>query len=266
MGQQEMSVGTYLTNLASNLVLSSGENTSITSSISTLSSRLDGWFGSRVNERFQFGSNTRGTILPRKADSKSDVDYMVVFDTSDGRKKPQTYLDRLKRFAENKYSTSDIKQSHPTLVLSLNHISFELVPAVNEYGYQIPSPAKSYMEWMSTDPTATNQALQDKNKSESYQIKPLVRLVKYWNATNSHPFVSFSLETSVVGKFFYGCSSLKDYFYQYWEGFSCSYDTAKYIKDKVDLAKKRVAKAKEYEEGGYPTLAEAEIKKVVPEL
>lgn len=74
-----MSVNTHLADLASNLVLSDSEKSSISASITTLESRLDAYFGSNITERFQFGSNTRGTILPRKADSNSDIDYMVVF-------------------------------------------------------------------------------------------------------------------------------------------------------------------------------------------
>ncbi len=261
-----MSVNTHLTDLASNLVLSDSEKSSISASITTLESRLDAYFGSNITERFQFGSNTRGTILPRKADSNSDIDYMVVFDTSDGQKKPQAYLDRLKKFSETKYSTSEISQSNPTIVLSLNHTKFELVPALNNYGYQIPSPASSWTEWIFTDPKAANQAIQDKNKAESYQIKPLVRLIKYWNATQGHPFTSFSIEQYIVGKYFWSCTVLKDYFYNFWSDFSCSYDTAQYIKDKVERAKRYAAQAKQYEDNNMPFSAEDEIKKIVPIL
>jgi Second Messenger Oligonucleotide or Dinucleotide Synthetase domain len=261
-----MSVNTHLTDLASSLVLSSTEEASISTSINTLSSRLQSHFGNTITSQLQFGSSTRGTILPRKADSGSDVDYMVVFSTSDGKMKPQTYLDRLKRFAETKYSTSEIKQSHPTVVLSLNHIAFELVPAVYEYGYQIPSPASSWTDWISTDPSGTNQKLQDKNKSENFQIKPLVRLIKYWNATKGHPYTSFSLEQYIVSKYFWSCSALKDYFYSFWEGFNYNFDTAQYVKDYVDSAKSHAAKAKELEQNNMPASAEAEIKKIVPSL
>lgn len=261
-----MSVNSHLLSLASDLVLSEQEKSSISTSISTLSSRLASYFGSDVTSKFQFGSSTRGTILPRKADSNSDIDYMIVFDTSDGQKKPQTYLDRLKRFAEAKYSTSEISQSNPTIVLSLNHIRFELVPAIYNYGYQIPSPASSWTEWTSTDPTGTNNALQDKNKAENYQIKPLVRLLKYWNARKGHPFRSFELEQYIVGKNFWSCSALKDYFYNLWSGFNCTHDTAQYIKDMVESAKAHARKAKEYEDDGMPATAESEIKKIVPAL
>jgi hypothetical protein len=262
-----MSVNTHLTKIASELVLSSEEDSSISTSITTLTTRMDSYFGTNIKERFQFGSSVRGTILPRKVDSSSDIDFMVVFDTIDGKKKPQTYLDRLRKFAESKYTSSEIKQSHPTVVLSLNHISFELVPAVVEYSfYQIPSPATSYSEWIATDPNGANQALQTKNKDNNFLIKPLVRLVKYWNAKNGFPYSSYSLEQYIVGKFFYPNALVKDLFYQFWSGFNYSYDTAKWIKDKVDLAKTRTANAKQYEAAGLTEIAETEIKKVIPTL
>lgn len=261
-----MTVNTHLTGLASDLVLTTSETTSIQTSINTLSIRLNAYFGGGITSHVQFGSSTRGTILPRKADSKSDIDYMIVFDTSDEVKKPQTYLDRLRKFAEVKYSTSEVVQSHPTIVLSLNHIRFELVPATYNYGYQIPSPASTWSEWIRTDPDGINQSLIDKNKTENYQIKPLVRLVKYWNATQGHPFSSYELEQLIIQKYYWSCTALKDYFYLFWTDFNCTYDTPQYIKDKVVRAKRYAAKAKEYEDDGMPYSAEGEIQKIVPSL
>jgi len=148
--------------------------------------------------------------LPRQADNNSDIDYMVVFDISVYEaRKPQTYLDRLRRFTETKYSSSEVFQSRPTIVLSLKHIKFELVPAIYNYGYQIPSPASSWVEWMNTDPMGANKSIQDKNKAENYLIKPLVRLVKYWNACHGYPFSSFLIEQYIVGKYFWSCSTIK---------------------------------------------------------
>lgn len=191
---------------------------------------------------------------------------MVSFDISNGKNKPQTYLDRLRKFANSKYKTSEIKQSHPTVVLSLNHINFELVPAVFEYGYQIPSPSSSYLDWIPTDPNGTNQSLQDKNKNNNYFIKPLVRLVKYWNAKNGYPYASFELEQYVVQQYYYPTTALKDLFYQFWSGIGYSYSTAQWVKDRVDLAKKRTANAQAYETNNQPGSAEIEIKKVIPVL
>jgi predicted nucleotidyltransferase len=262
-----MSVNSHLTQLASNLVLSENEKSGITTSINTLSSRLNSHFAGNISNQFQFGSSIRGTMLPRKADNNSDIDYMVVFNTSINEMTPQTYLNHLRRFAETKYSTSEIFPSHPTIVLSLNHIKFELVPAIKtHYGYQIPSPTTAWSKWMDTNPTGTNQSIQDKNKAENFHIKPLIRLIKYWNAIQGYPFTSFSIEQLIVGKYFGSCLMFKDYFYAFWSGFSCSYDTPQYIKDKVERAKTYAMNAQKYENDNMPACAESEIRKIVPIL
>jgi hypothetical protein len=265
-----MSVNSHLTSLSSSLVLSSQEKESIKTSIGTLYRRLNEHFGSTITKQLQFGSSTRDTILPRKVDANSDIDYMVVFDTSSGQYQPQTYLDRLKRFTEAKYSTSERSQSHPTIVLSLNHIKFELVPAIQSsiysQSYSIPSPASDWMQWITANPSQINQQLQTKNTACNSQIKPLVRLVKYWNAKNGYPFRSFELETYIINQSFWNCISLKDYFYQFWNGFSCQYGTAQYIKDKVDRAKRIIAETKNHETKELPATAELHIQALLPPL
>jgi predicted nucleotidyltransferase len=261
-----MSVNTYLTSLASALVLEDTEKANIDTSISTIRSRITSHFGVSIVEQFKFGSSTRGTILPRKADEHSDIDYMVVFDTHSGTYKPQTYLDQLRKFAERYYSTSEIHQSHPTIVLELNHIRFELVPSIRDMWshYQIPSPASGWSEWLVTDPNGFNQKLTDVNTRNNYQIKPTVRLVKYWNTLNGHHFSSYDLENFVVGLNFWNCNQLKDYFYIFWDNISCTPDTAQYVKDKVQRAKDRISTIRQYERQGYDSLAESEMAKLLP--
>ena len=76
-----MSVNSYLCLLASELVLSGNEKNSITTSIETLKRRLGSYFAQEeIKDNFIFGSYTRFTILPRKFDDESDIDFMIVFD------------------------------------------------------------------------------------------------------------------------------------------------------------------------------------------
>ena len=131
-------------------------------------------------------------------DANSDVDYMIVI--ADSSFRPHTYLDRLRRFVECYYSRSEISQSNPTIVLSLNHFRFELVPAIDDWisGLQIPAKASDFQNWVETDPTGFNQELTKANKSHDYLIKPLIRVVKYWNSKNGYPFDSYLLEQDIV--------------------------------------------------------------------
>ncbi|WP_411685014.1 SMODS domain-containing nucleotidyltransferase [Aeromonas caviae] len=265
-----MSVNTYLSTLSSNLVLSSTENENIKKSINTLSKYLNWHFDSNdLHEHFQFGSSTRGTILPRSADSGSDVDYMVVFKNPNGYK-PQTLLKYLKEFMEKYYSRSEIYQSSPTMVLELNHIKFELVPAVKDgWGnLSIPAPATDFLEWTSTDPVGFNSKLTQANVENSYRLKPLVRLLKYWNRNKlKGHYPSFLLEKSIVERYnYFYKSSLKEYVYDFIEVLYADFNDSQTFKDRLEYAKNVVKTCKAYELSAYPGLAETEIKKLFPEL
>lgn len=257
----EMSVLSYLQKRSSDAVLSGTEKTSITTSISTLQSRLNSYFGSALSTHFKFGSSTRDTILPRSMDARSDIDYMVVF--AEGGYKPQTYLDRLKRFVEAKYQTSELYQSSPTMVLELNHIRFELVPALKGYysGYQIPDGANG---WQSTDPNDFNERLSTKNAAEGYHLKPVIRLAKYWNAKNGYVFDSYGLEKWIVEQWYFLCSNQRDYLFAIFEKLALPTDT-QWRKDKVQRGKDIVSEVKRLEAAEMPFTAEAEVKKLIPE-
>lgn len=267
-----MSVNSYLTTLANSAIIRESEKLSIQRSIATLHTRLNNYFDDDVRRHFIFGSYSRGTILPRGMDSRSDIDYMVVFDDSSYR--PQTYLDRLRRFVEYYYNRSEIAQSNPTIALSLNHIRFELVPATDDwfYGLRIPANASSYNDWISTNPTDFNDQLVSANQSHSNLIKPLVRLVKYWNAQNGYVYESYELEKMVIGCGFWGnifllnTYQLKDYFYDFIESLNLEWNAAQWRKDKVQRAQTITADVKAHERSGYEASAEQKLKKLLPPL
>lgn len=256
-----MSVITYLQARASAAVLSGEEEKSINTSITTLRTRLTSHFGSGLSEQFRFGSSTRGTILPRSMDEHSDIDYMVVF--SDGGYTPQTYLDRVKKFSETYYASSDIKQSSPSVVLQLNHINFDLVPALKqEYsGYRIPNGPGA---WQDTNPNDFNATLTEKNGKELSMIKPTIRLVKYWNACSGFVYDSFGLEKYIVGLYYFGVMNQRDYLFTVFDNLTLSWDQSQGRKDKLARAKEIVAKVRQLERDEMPASAEVEIKKLIP--
>lgn len=257
--------------LADTAYLRDTERDNINRSISTLQSRLNIYFFGELTEHFIFGSYTRGTILPRSMDEQSDVDYIVVF--KDNNFKPQTYLDKLKNFVERYYSRSEISQSNPTIVLTLNHIKFELVPAIGTlfYGLQIPAKRADLNDWISTDPNDINQTLSDTNKANKNLIKPMIRIVKYWNAKNNYPFASFELEKMLAERSYIIVSlmtsgQLQDYFFDAIESLSLDWGASQYKKNALNRAKKIVQDTKYNLEQGWEYSAEDEIKKLLPEL
>lgn len=195
-------------------------------------------------------------------DAHSDIDYMVVF--KEGGHQPQAYLDRLKRFVEAKYQTSEVYQSSPTIVLELNHIKFELVPALANVwsgSYQIPAGSTT---WQNTNPNEFNAALTAKNQAESYLLKPAIRLAKFWNAQNGYVFDSYGFEKWIVDQSFWSCNSVRDYLFAVFTKLGVPTNT-QWRKEKVERAKKIVEQVKKYEADNMPATAEAEVKKLIPE-
>lgn len=257
-----MSVLSYLQKRASDGVLSGDEKMSINTSISTLKTRLGYHFTTGLKEHFRFGSSTRDTILPRPMDEHSDIDYMIVF--SESGYAPQTYLDRLRRFVSAYYSTSEVKQSSPSIVLQLNHIKFDLVPALAELwsGYQIPDGSG---DWQSTNPNDFNQRLETVNKANLYLLKPTIRLAKFWNATSGYVFDSYAFEKWMVNQSYYSAINQRDYLLTVFDVLSTNGITEQWRRDKLERAKQIVAKVREHEKNEMPYSAEAEVKKLIPE-
>lgn len=265
-----MSINSYLIDLASELVLSSIEKSNIETSIETLSRRLNTYFNNEeLYKHFQFGSSTRGTILPRKADSTSDIDYMVVFKNPNNYK-PDTLFGYLKKFMEKYYSTSEIYRDSPTMVLELNHIKFELVPAKQDYFGNLSIPSKSNLltEWMSTDPTGFNKKLTDANIWNNSKLKPVIRLMKYWNrAKLKGHYSSYALEEWIVNRYqFFSKNSVREYVYDIIEALSYSWEDSQTFKNNLDFSKEVIKKCKYYESNDMPQTALSEIKKLFPEM
>ena len=263
-----MSVNSYLRNIARNLYISrSGdEYDSIERSVAVIKRRLNSHFSDRMQNGIQFGSSTRGTMLPRATDSHSDVDYMVIFKNENGYK-PQTLMMWLRRFAEKYYSQSEIRRSHPTVVLELNHIMFDLVPAYRNmfWQLQIPAPPSNFEEWTRTSPKSFNDELVEVNKENDYKIKPTIRLVKYWNAQNDHVYESYKLEKNVCRAFYIFKNSKWDYFKKAMESLSAS-ELPKYKRRRVESAQRRIKEITSELDSGNSFKAKSKLQRLLPKL
>jgi hypothetical protein len=190
---------------------------------------------------------------------------------SDSGLQPQSYLDRLRRFTEIKYARSEVAQSHPTVVLELNHIRFELVPAVRNWfsDLQIPGKGSGYQSWQDTDPNGFNQTLSSANQANGNLIKPLIRAMKYWNATAKYPFESYALEQHIAGQGygFFGLLAsrqLADYFIQAANSLMADWSAPQWKQDAVSRLKQLASLAQSQERSGNSIQAEATINRLLP--
>ena len=254
-----MSVNSYLEALAKKAIVRDDEKEGIEKSIETIVQRLKNYDNDKnyigrncIDKCFIFGSYKRGTIISREFDDNSDIDIMIIFgkklkDSYDftytnGMKKPQTYLDYLKNFANEKYPTSLCKQSHPAIVLELNHIKFELVPTISIFGnYKIPNKQNSYQDWMQTNPNDLDGRL-----SNNQNLRRLVRIAKIWNAKQGYIYLSYELEKWITQQYFYG--NLAEHFYRFCELLPINCDLPQWKIDKINTFKSKAKKAKELDD------------------
>ena len=258
-----MSVLLYLTNLSSQLVLSTEERISIGVSLGFLKTKLSNWsHSSDIQEQAVFGSYDRDTILPRKYDEGSDVDYMIVF-KNPNQLQPETFRTWLKKFAEDKYSRSEIYLDYPTTVLKLSHIKFELVPAIKPiWGtYMIPDNTTIFSKWQSTNPFTLKNTITEANKI-NHNVRPLIRLMKYWNALNRKPYASYELEEKIANMPFWYSKNLEECFYFFVEALMADYSMSQANKNAVNKLKNHARQAQYYKHMGLNGLAENEIKTI----
>ena len=203
-----VTVNYILQKLASELFIryDSSERKYIEDKLKNFKSTLKDYFGKEVIEVLLFGSFKRDTILPRKFDENSDIDILVIFDQSKTEFTPETYRNQLRRFAGLKYFNSRVVKDHPSIVLEMQNIKFDLVPCRKYTGYfskslQIPDKSGS---WMDTNPIEFNDQLTKANNKYNSIVKPIIRLLKCWNAYEDYPYLPFELEQVITNMSFSG--------------------------------------------------------------
>lgn len=93
----------------------------------------------------------------------------------------------------------------------------------------------------------------------------MIRPVKYWNACNGYVYESFGLEQDLVVQLYFFCTNLKDYLFSAIGGLS-TWGLSQTKTNKVKQAKDIVDQVKEFERMDMPVQAEAEIKKLIPDI
>ncbi len=196
---------------------SSIEGLKIHNSVNYLTTNLASYFGTNLRIVKKFGSYTRGTILPRAYDKYSDIDLMVVFNREDHKNVTLGSLrQHLIKFAKARYSSSISFRDQPVVVMELGHIRYDLVPTIiTSYGN---TWATTYIPqddnyWQSTDPDGFNGILTAANVRYGSLVKPIIRLMKAWNAKVDYPLRSFVLEQEIAAMNFSGDNYESGFFY-----------------------------------------------------
>jgi predicted nucleotidyltransferase len=263
----DIGLNNHLKRISSELFIkySGEERLKVDKSVNNIIDKLDEYFDDEIDESILFGSYTRDTILPRRFDPNSDIDLLIQFNTEDYNKlKPESYRSQLKKIAEDNYPYSIVVKDHPSIVLELNHIKFDLVPAIFDKGIfydTIEIPDKNG-GWMETEPSKFNNDLTKGNTRYNSIVKPIIRLIKYWNASHGYPYFTFELETAIADMDF--CNDNLESGFLFAIKKLSGYDLPEWAVNKVDVLKSDAKWIKEYLEREEISKAKKILERILP--
>jgi len=232
-----ISIDPILTSLANEkyrINTASPEAKKIDASVKHLKNNLSSYFDEALVEVIEFGSYKRDTILPKVIDPLRDVDLMVIFDHSNLKFNPITYRKHIQEFSDFYYPNSSSFKSKPTVVLEFNHLSYDLVPAHIDsdfFGDRVFYIPENDTDWIETDPHGFLGKINKKDENNKYLIKPVIRLLKAWNAKVGYPVSSFELEKEIVGITYYFLDTLEEYFFDVIDSLDATSNKIKALKE-----------------------------------
>jgi hypothetical protein len=175
-----------------------------------LRSELDsGKMANRIVESYLSGSYARDTAIA----PLDDVDVIFLIDPRYWQSElasvlgikpsPQQVLDTFANAIRYRYPNSSIFFQRRSIRLDLSHLSIDAVPALDAGGGKILIGDADKDEWIVSAPKIHESNSSYVNKARKGLFKPLVKVLKFWNAQlpSTAQFKSFAIETIAVRLF-----------------------------------------------------------------
>ena len=158
---------------------------------------------------FTIGSYRRGTIIrpERDIDLLAPLSYATYKDRFDNDSRAFLYFVREK--LNQRYPQTKVSSRELAVLLDFTIIRADVVPAFrrNGGGFLIPNGKKG---WTPTNPPYHTQLINTRDGELESQLKPLIKLLKFWNAQNGGHLRSFHVEL-MVWRMWQNASSLPVY-------------------------------------------------------
>jgi hypothetical protein len=142
------------------------------------------------------GSYRRGTLIrpERDIDILAPLSYSTYKSSYDNDSRGLLYYVRDKLKAG--YSTTRVSSREVAILLDFTVIRADVVPAFKRSGggYFIPNGKSG---WQATNPDYHTRVISEADDALDNRLKPLIRLMKFWNHANGHHLRSFHVELMV---------------------------------------------------------------------
>jgi hypothetical protein len=187
-----------------------------------------GQMAARIRNSYLSGSYARDTAI-RPLD---DVDIVFEIDPAAWQTgflnlgflpPPARVLESFANAIRYRYPVSSVHGQRRSIRLELDHLDIDVVPAIpigSDDSTLVWIPDRDSDEWIKSSPKRHSNLAADVNRNQQGRFKPLVKLLKYWNANlpDTVRAKSFAIETMAV-RLFRGVrmDSLEQGVLMYWD-------------------------------------------------
>lgn len=192
----------FIDKMIENITVTDRQEENIKSSISNIDNYLmkeeNNLF---VSKTFTTGSYERDTnIRPL-----NDIDLFAVLKKDDWKDaygnlpKPQSVLTKIKNYLNSLNDYKDkVKQDRPCVTIVLSDKDFDILPSFElDYGgYNIPN--EDLETWTFSNPVLLKTNLDNVHRLRNYKVKPLIKVIKYWNRELNKFIPSYHVEEAAI--------------------------------------------------------------------
>jgi len=140
------------------------------------------------------GSCARGSIIriERDIDILAPISYSTYKKTTYDRDS-QAFLYMVRDALNNKFGTTSVSSKRVAVKLDFSTIAVDVVPCFRREGgcYFMPDGSGA---WMPTNPPFHTEFMRAANAKHQLRLRPLVKLMKFWNISNGHHLSSLHVE------------------------------------------------------------------------
>jgi len=139
------------------------------------------------------GSYARGSIIrvERDVDILAPLSYSKYKESYDDDSKAFLYM--VRDALNVKFGSTTVSSKKVAVKLDFTSIAVDVVPCFRRQGggYLMPNGSGS---WMSTNPPFHTELMKAANDEHDAKLRPLVKLMKFWNVANGHHLSSLHVE------------------------------------------------------------------------
>ncbi len=185
----------YIKDLAYSIAPQPIERASIESFLSVVEEKLLNSFENELEQCISIGAYARETAIRYTIDKESDFDLLLLFKNENDLEGFNLKKEAIIKFISKNYTQSE--EVTKDLKVQMKFGKVDLIPAVVSFQNDIPKlfiANKNKSSWVQKNPLTFDEFINKKNEESSFTLKPIIRLLKYWNISHGRYFTTESLE------------------------------------------------------------------------